>query len=273
MARSPIFVALLGVCCLGLGPSLAQTAEQPPDTMEARLLACAACHGAKGQGTDNDYFPRLAGKPAGYLVNQLVAFHNGRRRYPPMNYLLEYHPGNYLQQMADYFAALRPPLPPPRRRCQPGCWRAAGHRHTRRRAACRPARAATARRSPAWSRPFPACWACMRATSARNSAHCATAPAPRPRPTACKSLPASLTEEDVTAVAAWLASRPVPADPSPVPQGHVGDADGVRQRTAMTVIARLARCASIVINRSAAGRVLLADASAAPSEEAKPAPR
>jgi cytochrome c553 len=30
---------------------------------------------------------------------------------------------------------------------------------------------------------------------------------------------ASLSESDVTAVAAYLASQPVPADPSPVPQG------------------------------------------------------
>ena len=28
--------------------------------MEARLLACAACHGRQGEGTKNDYFPRLA---------------------------------------------------------------------------------------------------------------------------------------------------------------------------------------------------------------------
>jgi cytochrome c553 len=30
---------------------------------------------------------------------------------------------------------------------------------------------------------------------------------------------ASLTETDVTAVAAWLASQPIPPDPSPVPKG------------------------------------------------------
>jgi cytochrome c553 len=30
---------------------------------------------------------------------------------------------------------------------------------------------------------------------------------------------ASLTESDVTAVAAWRASRPIPPDPSPVPKG------------------------------------------------------
>jgi len=89
----------------------AQPAEHAPDTIDARLLACAACHGPQGQGTDNDYFPRLAGKPAGYLMNQLIAFRDGRRRYPPMNYLLEYIPDAYLQKMADHFAALRPPPP------------------------------------------------------------------------------------------------------------------------------------------------------------------
>jgi len=30
---------------------------------------------------------------------------------------------------------------------------------------------------------------------------------------------ASLTESDVTAVAAWLSAVPIPADPSPVPHG------------------------------------------------------
>src|SRR5215468_4359285 len=58
----------------------AQPAERPPDTMEARLRACVPCHGRQGEGTSNDYFPRLAGKPAGYLMNQLVAFRDGRRR-------------------------------------------------------------------------------------------------------------------------------------------------------------------------------------------------
>ncbi|HKM70936.1 MAG TPA: hypothetical protein VJX94_12935, partial [Stellaceae bacterium] len=79
--------------------------EDAPDTMEARLRACEPCHGRQGEGTNNDYFPRLAGKPAGYLMNQLVAFRDGRRRYPPMNYLLEYQSASYLQKIAEYFAA------------------------------------------------------------------------------------------------------------------------------------------------------------------------
>lgn len=39
MERGLIFVALLGVCCVGARPSLAQAAEQAPDTMEARVTA------------------------------------------------------------------------------------------------------------------------------------------------------------------------------------------------------------------------------------------
>jgi len=84
-----------------------QPTPQAPDNMEARLLACTACHGPEGRGTSNDYFPRLAGKPAGYLMNQLVAFRDGRRRYSPMNYLLEFQPDTYLQKTAAAAAASR----------------------------------------------------------------------------------------------------------------------------------------------------------------------
>jgi cytochrome c553 len=84
-------------------------ADRIPDTMEARVQACTGCHGAQGRGVENVYFPRLAGKPAGYLYNQLVAFRDGRRKYVPMNYLLAYLPDIYLMRMAEHFAALNPP--------------------------------------------------------------------------------------------------------------------------------------------------------------------
>jgi cytochrome c553 len=40
-----------------------------------------------------------------------------------------------------------------------------------------------------------------------------------PAPDCMQIVAATLTENDVTAVAAWLASLPVPADPSPVAKG------------------------------------------------------
>ncbi|HEX3504822.1 MAG TPA: c-type cytochrome [Xanthobacteraceae bacterium] len=93
--------------------AVAQMAERPPDTMAARTLACAPCHGAQGEGTKDVYFPRLAGKPAGYLYNQLEAFKDGRRHYPPMNYLLAYLSDQYLAEIAQHFATQHPPNEPP----------------------------------------------------------------------------------------------------------------------------------------------------------------
>jgi cytochrome c553 len=91
------------------GQQRAAAPERVPDTMEARVAACIGCHGAQGRGVENVYFPRLAGKPAGYLYNQLAAFREGRRKYVPMNYLLAYLPDAYLMHMAEYFAAQNPP--------------------------------------------------------------------------------------------------------------------------------------------------------------------
>ncbi|VTU33876.1 Cytochrome c4 precursor [Variovorax sp. PBS-H4] len=78
--------------------------------MEARVQGCVTCHGQSGQGTRNGSFPRIAGKPAGYLYNQLVAFRDGTRRYPPMNYLVAYLPDAYLKEIAEHFAKQRPPF-------------------------------------------------------------------------------------------------------------------------------------------------------------------
>ena len=113
MPRRTVAVALSCLVWMSMVRAEDRVGERAPDTMEARVLGCAACHGGHGEGTNNDYFPRLAGKPAGYLYNQLIAFRDGQRQYPPMNYLLAYLPDAYLRKIADYFAAQRPPYPPP----------------------------------------------------------------------------------------------------------------------------------------------------------------
>jgi cytochrome c553 len=78
------------------------------DSIEARVQGCVTCHGQNGQGTQSGYFPRIAGKPVGYLYNQLRAFRDGTRKYPPMNALVAYLPDPYLHEMAEFFAKQRP---------------------------------------------------------------------------------------------------------------------------------------------------------------------
>ncbi|MGE0310734.1 MAG: c-type cytochrome [Lautropia sp.] len=82
-------------------------------TMASRALACTGCHGAQGRAAPDGYYPRLAGKPAPYLLRQLRAFRDGDRRYRPMERLLRGLPDAYLRDFADYFSAMDVPYPPP----------------------------------------------------------------------------------------------------------------------------------------------------------------
>jgi len=193
-----------------------------PDNLETRMLACAPCHGAHGQGTSDDYFPRLAGKPAGYLFNQLTAFRDGRRHYAPMNYLLEYQSDASLRAMAAYFAAQNPPFLP-------------RHGGTNNSKVLGQGQALATGGDPA--RGIPACIAChnpgftgmepgipallglqpnyisAQLGAWRYGTRTATAPD-------CMQIVAGrLTEADVTALAAWLSSLPARPDTKPLAQG------------------------------------------------------
>ncbi len=220
-------------------PASAQPADHAPDALAAHVLACAPCHGAQGQGIQGlaaqgpgvqapgmggDAFPRLAGKPAGYLFNQLVAFRDGRRRYPPMNYLLEYLPDPYLHAIADHFAAQRPPLPPPAIAVASEAVMARGH-------------LLVTGGDPA--RGIPACAGCpgqgftgmepavpgllglrpnyisAQLGAWRYGTRTAAAP------DCMQAVAGRLTEADVTAVAAWLSALPSPPDPEPAARGSL----------------------------------------------------
>jgi cytochrome c553 len=83
------------------------------DTMAQRVLACSACHGKEGRAAPDGYYPRIAGKPAGYLYNQLLNFRDGRRHYGLMAQLLDPLSDAYLLEIARHFASLDLPYPPP----------------------------------------------------------------------------------------------------------------------------------------------------------------
>jgi len=99
---------------IALPAPAASAAEVLPDTLEQRVAACIACHAVKEK--QDAYFPRIAGKPAGYLYNQLLNFRDGRRQYPMMTYMVDHLPDAYLHEIAQYFSDQHPPYPPP----QPG---------------------------------------------------------------------------------------------------------------------------------------------------------
>lgn len=102
------------LAALALLASTAHAQTPPPfeDSMAQRLLACTGCHGPQGRAGRDGYYPRLAGKPAGYLYQQLLSFREGRRQYGPMNTLLAPLSDDYLQAIATHFASLDLPYPP-----------------------------------------------------------------------------------------------------------------------------------------------------------------
>jgi cytochrome c553 len=200
----------------------AEPTERVPDTMEARLRACVPCHGHQGEGTSNDYFPRLAGKPAGYLMNQLVAFRDGRRRYPPMNYLLEYQANPYLQKIADYFAALRPPPIQNAATDASEALLARGRSLVTEGDQARGVPPCSGCHGPRLTGMEPAIPGLVGLRASYISAQLGAfryGTRTAPEPDCMQLVAASLSEGDVTAVASWLASVPVPPDPSPVPKG------------------------------------------------------
>ncbi len=85
------------------------------DSMAQRTAACVMCHGEQGRATSAGYFPRIAGKPEGYLSNQLINFRQGRRVNPAMNHMVAHLSDSYLREIAGYFAAQHPPYPQPQR--------------------------------------------------------------------------------------------------------------------------------------------------------------
>ena len=100
---------------LALIANSVQTRAAPPveDTMAQRMQACTGCHGAQGRAASDGYYPRIAGKPAGYLFNQLQSFRDGRRQYALMTNLLAPLTDDYLREIAAQFAQLELPYPPP----------------------------------------------------------------------------------------------------------------------------------------------------------------
>ncbi|MBI0327373.1 c-type cytochrome [Burkholderia plantarii] len=195
-----------------------------PDTMAERVRGCTACHGTQGQGTDNDYFPRLAGKPVEYLYNQLMNFRDGRRKYPPMNYLLTYLSDDYLHEIATHFSNLRPPYPAPAKPTVSDDVVARGQSLAMHGDAARSIPACVACHGSALTGMQPAIPGLVGLHSDYLSAQIGAWRSGNRRakaPDCMHEIAARLTDDDVTAVTAWLAAQPAPANPVPVAAGSL----------------------------------------------------
>ena len=195
-------------------------AQPVPDTLAQRALACTGCHGKEGRAAPDGYYPRLAGKPAGYLYNQLLNFRDGRRDYGLMSELIAPLSDAYLKELAGHFGSLDLPYPAP----QPPTL-----------AAAELARAEQLIRRGDPARRVPACTACHgeRLTGTQpavpglvglsrdylNGQLGAWRSGQRraQAPDCMADIAKALTPTDINAITQFLAAQPVPADAHPAP--------------------------------------------------------
>ena len=74
--------------------------------------ACAACHGASGEGQPDAGFPRIAGLNAVYVEEQLESFNRGTRKDDTMTPIAKALPEADRKAVAIYVSGLNPPLAP-----------------------------------------------------------------------------------------------------------------------------------------------------------------
>jgi cytochrome c553 len=210
-----LLICLLLAPLWALAISSAHAAPPFEDSMAQRTLACIGCHGKEGRAGPDGYYPRIAGKPAGYLYNQLLNFRDGRRHYGLMARLLDPLSDTYLQEIALHFAAQELPYPAPQPAAAPAALLRRGE--------------ALVRQGDA-AKDIPACVQChgdaltgvapntpgllglsrdylnSQLGAWRTGQRRAHAPDCMAR--IAQQLPA----EDLTAAAAWLAAQPLPPD-------------------------------------------------------------
>lgn len=198
--------------------ALAAQGQTVPDSLAQRALACTGCHGKQGRAAPDGYYPRLAGKPAGYLYNQLLNFRDGRRDYGLMSELIAPLSDAYLKELAGHFASLDLPYPPP----QPASLTAPEL-----------ARAAQLARQGDPARGVPACTACHgeRLTGSQPAVPgllglsrdylngqlgAWRSGQRRAQPPDCMArIARSLSDADLNALTQFLASQPLPSDTHP----------------------------------------------------------
>lgn len=112
-ARRAAALLALALACAGAPAAGLAPGDTVPDTLAQRLLACTACHGQDGRASNQGYLPRIAGKPAGYLYNQMQNFRQGRRSHAAMTRLLDTLSPGYMQEIAQHFSSLDLPYPAP----------------------------------------------------------------------------------------------------------------------------------------------------------------
>ena len=189
------------------------------DTMAQRVLACTGCHGEQGRAAADGYYPRIAGKPAGYLYNQLLNFRDERRHYALMNGLLAPLDDAYLGAIAAHFASLDLPYPPPAPATLDDADRAGAARLVTEGDAQRGLPPCIACHGRAMTGTAPTVPGLLGLPRDYLNTQLGAWPEDKRRaqsPDCMSRVAKAIAPEEIGAISAWLAAQPLPADARPV---------------------------------------------------------
>lgn len=74
---------------------------------ERKYVLCAGCHGPTGAGNDALKYPRLAGRDAGFVGQQLRAFKSGARDNATMKAMTAGLTDNDIDNLAAYISTFK----------------------------------------------------------------------------------------------------------------------------------------------------------------------
>ena len=205
------WLAAMGLACA----SALGHAAPFEDTMAQRTQACTACHGNQGRAAADGYYPRLAGKPAGYLYNQLLNFKEGRRHYGLMTQLVDPLTDAYLLEIAQYFSQIEAPYPAPQAATAPAGVLAKGRKLVMQGDAARQVPACVQCHGQVMTGVLPGTPGLLGLPRDYVNAQLGAWKAGQRRahaPDCMKAVVAKLSDEDIFAASSWLAAQAVPAD-------------------------------------------------------------
>lgn len=224
MLKISLFTRWLAAPCVMVGGLLGllappATAAAPfEDTIAQRAMACTACHGPQGRAAPDGYYPRLAGKPAGYLYNQLINFREGRRHYGLMTQLVDPLTDTYLMEIAQYFSQLEVPYPAPMATTASAGVLRQGERLVMQGDAARQVPACVQCHGQAMTGVAPNIPGLLGLPRDYLNAQLGAWKAGQRKahaPDCMKDVVARLSLEDINAVGSWLAAQPLPASTKP----------------------------------------------------------
>ncbi|MDR7333625.1 c-type cytochrome [Roseateles asaccharophilus] len=214
---SSVIRSLAATLCLLAASAQAQP-QAIPDTLAQRALACTGCHGKEGRAAPDGYYPRLAGKPAGYLYNQLLNFRDGRRDYGLMSELVAPLSDAYLKELAGHFASLDLPYPPLQKPTLPAAELARAEQLIRKGDAARRLPACTACHGERLTGTQPALPGLLGLSRDYLNGQLGAWRSGQRRaqaPDCMADIAKALTPAEINAITQFLAGQPMPTDPHP----------------------------------------------------------